>query len=272
MNIKTLIPITFACILVACSFSVSAAATPNGDISEYLNEGIVHFMSGEFKSAIEDFSNSVKLNPNDYFAYYQRAKAHENTNEIDKAIADYGQVIKTGPRSHLAGISLYYRGVLYQKRKHFDEAIADYTSIIENKEEDKIRRAHAYNNRGLIYDRQGRYDRAIYDYNKAIEIIPGMLNAHYNRGASYANYGAYPLAMEDFRKELEINPYSFAARRYNQALVYYGQKDYHRSWYEVFRLMRAGERVSGALVADLKRSIKKQKQDEPALLKSGLIE
>lgn len=233
----------------------SLAFTDDDEMSTAVREGIVCFSKGELDNAIAKFTVAIETDPKDYLAYYQRAKVYEFRNETEKAISDYSFLINSDAESLLVNFSYYYRALLYQQNNLLDEAIADYTKIIDVKFDKVPILANAYNNRGLAYDKKGRFDLAVGDLGKAIELMPKLINAHYNRGASYANMGVkgYQLALSDFMQELAINPRSFAAKHYRWAIIFLNQKDYYKSWYEALTLMRGGERVSGALMEDLKK-------------------
>lgn len=250
---RLLMKVTCGASFLAIVLSLSCAFASEREISTFVERGIIYYVNGEIDKAIAEFSQGIRVNPKDYVACFQRAKAYEQQDNIDPAIADYGQVIKQCPAFFLCFQALYSRGLLYQKKRLLDEAIADYTAIIESKCNVKGILANAYNNRGLAYDYQGRFDLATSDYNDALETVPKLFNAYYNRGATYANMGVYTLALEDFDKELELNRHCFPAVRYKLAIIYYNQRDYQRSWYALFALMQSGERVSHALIEDLKK-------------------
>ena len=255
MILKTAIAI----VVFTSSLGICPVSASDTDPSDCMRQGIKLFVNGNFDQAIFEFNKSIRANSDDYYAHYHRAKAFENKDDFINAIADYSEVIRINPPYRLIDYSRYYRGVLYQKKKLFDKALADYNAIIEDKEASAALRAQALNNRGLVYDRQGKFEEAISDYNKAIKLVPSLFNVYYNRGASNANLGAYISAIADFNKELDVNPHSFPARHYNQALAYYFERKYQKSWYEVFRLMRSGERVSSVFIADVKKSIRGKK-------------
>jgi tetratricopeptide (TPR) repeat protein len=252
-KIRLLIRITCVSSFLAVSPFSRALSAEREVISTSVEQGIILYVNGEIDKAIAEFTQGIRINSKDYVAYFQRAKAHEQQDNIDAAIADYDEVIKQCPAFYLCAQARYSRGLLYQKKRRLDDAIGDYTSLIESKCNIKGLLANAYNNRGLAYDYQGRYDLAISDYNDALDVVPKLFNAYYNRGATYANMGVYTLALEDFEKELELNRHFFPAVRYKLAILYYNQRDYQRSWYALFALMQSGERVSRALIEDLKK-------------------
>ena len=77
---------------VTCAF-----ASEREMISAFVERGIIYYVKGEIDKAITEFSQGIQVNSKDYVAYFQRAKAYEQQDNIDAAIADYGQVIKQCP-------------------------------------------------------------------------------------------------------------------------------------------------------------------------------
>ena len=265
---RLLMRVTYGAFFLAVSLFFSCAFASDREISAFVEQGIIYYVNGDIDRAIAEFSQGIRVNPKDYVAYFQRAKAHEQKDDIDAAISDYGQVIKQCPAFFLCYQALYSRGLLYQKKRLLGDAIADYSSIIESKCNVKGILANAYNNRGLAYDYQGRFDLAVSDYNDALDTVPKLFNAYYNRGATYANMGVYTLAYEDFDKEVGLNRHCFSAVRYKLAIMYYNQRDYQRSWYALFALMQSGERVSHALIEDLKKLRAKSGSSGPDIIVS----
>ncbi|HTZ11661.1 MAG TPA: tetratricopeptide repeat protein [Candidatus Margulisiibacteriota bacterium] len=256
-------------VILATVFLATWAHAGGAEISSFVEQGIIHYTRGELDEAIEDFSNGVQASPNDYMAYFQRAKVYEYREDADKAIADYTAVLKACPGFIMCPQALYYRGLMYQRKNLEEEAIKDYTAIIDSNCESKGILANAYNNRGLAFDRRGRFDDALSDYSRALDVMPRLINAYYNRGAAYASLGAYTLALQDFEKELEINKRSISASRYKLAIMYYEKKEYAKSWFELFALMQSGERVSHVLIEDLKR-LRAKSISETGALVSGV--
>ena len=57
------------------------------------------------------------------------------------------------------------------------------------------------------------------DYTKAIELDPGLAEAHYNRGFSFYELGRYEEAIGDFTRAIDLDPNN--PRYYGQrSLVY----------------------------------------------------
>ncbi len=86
-----------------------------------LKQQVVYFYRGtssafkkDYKSAIADFTKSIKLNPNLAEAYYHRGLVYAEQNNYQQAIADYDRAIKLDPKLALA---YYHRGLVYAEQK-----------------------------------------------------------------------------------------------------------------------------------------------------------
>ena len=52
---------------------------------------------GDYDRAIANFDTTIKLNPKDVGAYYNRGLAHEISEQRDKAITDYRMALELDP-------------------------------------------------------------------------------------------------------------------------------------------------------------------------------
>ena len=78
--------------------------------------------------AIADYTQAIRLDPNDAFAYNNRGITYKNKGDYDRAIADYTQALRLDPND----AAVYNnRGVAYADKGHLDRAIADYTQALQ---------------------------------------------------------------------------------------------------------------------------------------------
>ena len=60
----------------------------------YNNRGIAYCDLGQQKRAIQDYDHAIKLNPNYSCAYYNRGMAYIDLRQLERAIQDCDQAIK----------------------------------------------------------------------------------------------------------------------------------------------------------------------------------
>jgi tetratricopeptide (TPR) repeat protein len=135
---------------------------PN-DADAYYNRGIVRYQLGDKQGAIDDYTQAIKINPNLALAYVLRGSARYELGDKPGAIDDYTQAIKINPNLALA---YYVRGIVRDELGDKQGAIADYTQAIKINPKD----ADAYYNRGVVRDELGDKQEAIDDFQQAAKL------------------------------------------------------------------------------------------------------
>jgi tetratricopeptide (TPR) repeat protein len=89
--------------------------------SVYMNER-------KFPEAIADYSEALKIKPNDPNIFERRAYAEMQLKDYDKALHDYNQAIKLSPED-----PKYYqvRALIYQTKGDFKAALADVDKVLK---------------------------------------------------------------------------------------------------------------------------------------------
>ena len=196
-------------------------AQTDQEIQDHVIVGCRFLMREELDKAIAEFDTAISLikqeKPDYCLAYYNRARAWERKQELNKAFSDYTQAIRFDPRYLLA---YYGRAYVMRKKGQLDTAILEYDRILGI---DK-NQPHAYNNRGICYYEKGELSLAMSDFNKAIELDDKLLNAHYNRGVLKVHNREYYEASFDFQKELRIYPNSLKPKYYERAVCAFYNK------------------------------------------------
>lgn len=139
----------------------------NSDLVEptalhYKHKGDSAFSLGKFHSAIEDYSNAIKLNAHYADAFCGRGLSYYNIKELDMSFKDLNIAISLNVDYYLAFDT---RGRIHFERKEFDQAIADFTEAIRL----NPKFAHAYDARAYCYWNQSEYNLAIDDFGKVLE-------------------------------------------------------------------------------------------------------
>lgn len=171
----------------------------------YRNRGNARADAGASAQAIADFSEAIRLRPNDAAGHAGRARARLAVRDIDGAVADYGEALRLAPET-----AAFHAG---RGHAHFVKgdtlaAINDFTAAIRL----NPKSASALNRRGLAYRRSGDLARAIDDYTAAIAINPIYALAYNNRGYVYEAQGRKDDAIADFKAALLLDPSLIGAR------------------------------------------------------------
>ena len=81
--------------IVGCSNAIKSGKYTGKDLAAAFNDrGTAYRVTGDFDHAIQDYNQTIKLNPNDATAFYYRGIANGMRGESDRAIQDLSQAIK----------------------------------------------------------------------------------------------------------------------------------------------------------------------------------
>jgi len=122
---------TNAQIIVGCSAEIQLGHFLEKDLALiFNNRGFAYYNLRRYDSAIEDYGQAIKLNPNYAEAFNNRGDAYADKGQPDRAIQDYNQAIKLNPNDAEA---FNRRGVSYSDKGQPDRAIQDFEQAIKLK-------------------------------------------------------------------------------------------------------------------------------------------
>ncbi len=110
----------------------------------YKKKGICDLKTNNIANAVEDFTNSIKYNPDNYDAYHLRSKAYRKLGNYELALKDANNAIELFGKFAEAYNN---RGSIYYLLGKPDEAINDFTKAISLRPD----YSGAYYNRSLVY-------------------------------------------------------------------------------------------------------------------------
>ena len=130
---------------------------------EFYEKGLEKAQAGKFEEAIDYFSKSLELQPEDYYSWYNRGIAKTFLDNYEDALPDFEQTIKFAPDYKKGWLNL---GTTKKHLTDYQGALTDYSHAIQLDQN----YADAYYNRGLVYELLSKNDSACMDFNKAKEI------------------------------------------------------------------------------------------------------
>ena len=146
--------------------SSSEIKTINVDAKSLHDTGKTKWKSKDYKGALADFDEAIKLDSEYAEAYFYRGLSKYKLNDLNGGLADYDKAIELEPSKN----PWYYL------------------------------------NRGFIKSDLKDDTGEIADYDKAIELDPGFANAYYVRGIFKVDQGSFEDAQKDFDKAIELDP------------------------------------------------------------------
>jgi tetratricopeptide (TPR) repeat protein len=201
--------------------------------SEFFKRGLDKFNRGNYRSAIEDFNQALRINPNLIEAYYYRGMTRYKKADALGAIQDYNEVLRLNPddadaysnrglvRAELGdrwGAMQDYSQALKLDSKHIKTylnrslmriELEDYPGAISDCNAVLIinpKLPKAYLNRGLARYKLEDYQAALDDYNRALKLNPNLAEGFFNRGLNRIALQEYQSAIADFDQALQLNP------------------------------------------------------------------
>ncbi len=169
------------------------------------------FGQEDYRGAIADYSEAIRLNPNYAEAYLYRGTTRYELGEKQGAIADYNAALKINPNNASAYNN---RGAARSDLGDNQGAIADYNAALKI----NPNKAESYYNRGNARKNLGEKQGAIADYNAALKINPNLALAYGNRGNARYELGDKEGAIVDLQKAAELFRQQGNTELYQKAL------------------------------------------------------
>jgi tetratricopeptide (TPR) repeat protein len=155
--------------------------------------------TGELNKAMNDATESIRLNPGYFGSYLERGIIYRRTGNLDQAISDYNTAIRLNPNFSR---SYYNRAIAYANKGHYEEAIRDDTEAIRRQHPPE---AAFYYNRAVDYQAMGSLDKAMADYNEAIRLAPKDLRIYCGRASAFETMGQLEKAKADYDQAIRLN-------------------------------------------------------------------
>ena len=127
------------------------------------SQGMSLYGSGDYRRAIEEFSQTIELDPQYAEAYYIRGLSYANLGQYERAIEDYDKAIELEPQFAQAYAS---RASSYFLLKQDKRAIEDYDEAIKIDPND----GYAHYWRGQAHSQLGNSAQSTKDLAKAEEL------------------------------------------------------------------------------------------------------
>ena len=175
---------------------------PARDANELFRRGNDLRQRGNYRQAIEEYSDAIRLDAKFVNAYINRGLSYHRIGDRDRAFDDYSTAIRLDSSSKDASIPYLNRAIVWRERGNGERAFED----IENSLRLDPKFALAHNTKGNLYLDRREYDRAIASYSEAITIDPKYAVAYANRGTAHASNRNPQRALEDFSSALQLEP------------------------------------------------------------------
>ena len=110
--------------IAACTQVLQDRSSSASDrASAYVERGIAYRAKGEYDLAIADYSEALRIDPNDVLSYANRGNAYRAKGQNDLAMADYNQALRIDPNY---AIAYHNRGRAFFGLARFTDSGADF--------------------------------------------------------------------------------------------------------------------------------------------------
>ena len=152
----------------------------------------VYALQENYEKALEDLNTALSLEPDNSFAYFNRALIRYNKDDLTGALDDLEHVLEEDKGNAL---TLYNRALIRTQIGDYNNALDDYDMVISINPNNVL----AYYNRAALFIQMERYGEALRDYDKAIELYPDFANAYMNRSYVKNRLGLFAAAELDYK-------------------------------------------------------------------------
>ena len=180
--------------------TTTSTSTSQQSFQALIDSGTRYYNNSDYDNAIKQFSEAIRLYPNNAQGYAWRGETYRLMDRLDEAIRDFDVAIRLDHNN--AWNYFTSRGSVYAWKGNFDEAIRDLDEAIRLNPSNSW--AFAY--RGYAYWMKSQYDTAIRDLNEAIRLDPNHAWAYGVRGLVYTPLGQINQAVQDLEKALSLDP------------------------------------------------------------------
>ncbi|MBC8342908.1 MAG: tetratricopeptide repeat protein [Bacteroidetes bacterium] len=191
------------------------------EIYEYQNIlGDIFFNVTNIQGAIEAYSRSTELNPNDDYAFLELGKIYLYRAEPEIAITYLNEALKI---SKYNPETYSNKALYYLQMKDTNKAISFLETAV-NVDPDYL---NAYIDLGYLYSIQ-QDNRALLFFENALRIDPQNTQVLYNRGKFKQDMGDFELAVADYQMILAVHP-DHKSANYNLGFINYLMGNYEQA-------------------------------------------
>ncbi|WP_335116520.1 tetratricopeptide repeat protein [Nostoc sp.] len=153
-------------------FTTAALRTNPNDVNAYIKRSRARLGLYDYKGALADYDQIVRLKPHDIESRMTRANFRNRLKDYKGEIQDYNEILRLNSKN-VSGV-YYQRAQVLNLLEDYKGAIADYNEIIKLNTKD----TYTYISRGYTRQKLQDYKGAIADANYVIQLNPKEAEAY----------------------------------------------------------------------------------------------
>lgn len=169
------------------------------DAEAYAMLGLAYGQKQMWPKAVENYQQSVKVDPDNPAVRYFLAEVLEKTKRTTEALKQY-QYLAANAQDPVP--ALRAQGDIHLRKKHYDAAIQSYLQIIKSNPKD----AAAHANLATAYAGSGKTRNEMDSLQKAVELAPKDPIIRFNLAAAYEKRKMTDEAIKAYQQVLKIHP------------------------------------------------------------------
>jgi len=216
-------------------------ASPNL-ATAYSSRGFAYMKAEAYDSAIADFNQVIRLDPDPAEAYNNRGYAYAGKGDYERAMKDYNEALRLDPDLAVAYAN---KGFAYARQGNYEMALAEYDKAVRLD-------SRYVMSRGFAYNSKGDYAKAAADFEAYLLIDPNDTNiknmlaearqkagsfgggsagaskaaakAAHDRGKAAFNHQDFEKAIAEFTEAIRLDPNGENDYYFWRALLYHNAK------------------------------------------------
>ena len=177
-----------------CITDLTAAIEKNGTIPSYFNRRAEAYnRQGKYLKAVQDYSRSLQLDPDQFDIYFARAKAYKAMDDLNSACDDMEFLVRYYPDSEKF---LYDAGRMDYLNKSYINALKHLNSLLKISTDS----AGYFQARGETYLATNIYRYAAMDFSMALDLDPYNSECYLKKGLARFHLGDTKGACSDWNK------------------------------------------------------------------------
>ena len=194
--------------IASCSALIEAGQEAKGDLNLiYARRGMAYLGKKDYDRAIDDFDQSIKLDPSFAALFYLRGNTYGLKAQFDRAIPDFSQAIKLDPEdADSFGSRCFARAI----DGELAAALADCDESLRLRKKsgdtDPEKAGKIFATRGFVYLKMKKPDAAIAEDNAALAADPKWAFPLFGRGLAERSKGDTAAAATDIAAAKEDQP------------------------------------------------------------------
>jgi len=190
----------------------------------HLTLGYYYYNQDQYKLAINQFNNTLRLKPENKSALYRRQRCYVELKELNKALNDLNKL-----RTLYEDDYSYDIGVVLFKQGKYAEALKEFRATEKAGE---VKTAKLDLNIGLSLLNTGQLDESITYLNSSLEKDSASYEAWFSRGVAHYQAGSFRQAKNDLAQSINLEP-DYEMAYWYRALIH-SEEDDHQGAYDDF--------------------------------------